>query len=153
MKYFEDFEPGKIERIGQYQLSAEDIIAYSRKWAPQDFHCDPVAAGNSVFGGLTAAGIQLMNITVRQLVLHEPRVAIMAGLGWDDVRFLAPARPGDALSIFRECIDRRPSASAADRGIVKNRMTVENQKGQRLLRYVDIFLVAKRPPESRPVGS
>lgn len=145
MKYFEDFVVDEIEPIGEYPLSREEIIAYSKRWAPQDFHFDPAAADRSVFAGLTAAGIHLVTITVRQLVLHQPGVAVLAGLGWDEVRFLAPARPGDTLTIFRQCIDRRFSESKTDRGIVKYRIMLDNQEGEPLLRYIDTQLVRRRP--------
>jgi acyl dehydratase len=145
LKYLEDFVPGEVETVGEYLLTQEEIIEYASKWDPLYFHIDPVAADNSVFSGLVAAGTHLIAISVLQLVTHQPRVCVLAGLGWDEVRFLGPARPGDSLTLFRECIEIRPSTSKPDRGVVKNRLTLSNQNGQPLLSYVDTLLVAKRP--------
>ena len=145
MKYFEDFVLGEVEKVGEYNLTQEEIIEFGKKWDPQPFHIDPVAADKSVFSGLVAAGIHLIAITVLQLIIHQPRVSVLAGLGWDEVRFLDPARPGDTLTLFRECIEIRPSTSKLDRGVVRNRLTLSNQNGQSLLSYVDTILVAKRP--------
>ena len=75
---------------------------------------------------------------------HRPKVSVLAGLGWDEVRFLGPARPGDVLTLFRECIEIRPSTSKPDRGVVKNRFTLKNHKGQSVLNYVATILVSKR---------
>ena len=147
MKYFEDFIPGEVEKVGEHQLTQEEIIEYARKWDPQFFHIDPKAAANSVFQGLIAAGTHLLAITVLHLVEHQPRVSVMAGLGWDEVRFLGPARPGDTLTLYRECIEIRPSTSKDDRGVVRNRLTLSNQKGEVLLRYMDTILVARRPSD------
>ena len=110
--------------FGEYLLTQEEIIEFGKKWDPQFFHIDPEAADKSVFSGLIAAETHLLAITVLQLITHQPRVSVLAGLGWDEVRFLGPARPGDALTLFRECLEIRPSASKLDRGVVKNRLTL-----------------------------
>ena len=145
MKYFEDFVPGEVEMVGEHQLTQEEMIAFGKKWDPQFFHTDPEAADKSIFHGLVAAGSHLIAITILHLVTHQPSVSVLAGLGWDEVRFLGPARPGDTLTLYRECIERRPSTSKPDRGVVRNRLTLSNQNSQPVLSYVDTILVAKRP--------
>ena len=145
MKYLEDFVLGEVEKVGEHLLTQEDIIEYAKKWDPQFFHTDPEAAKKSVFKGLTAAGTHLIAITVLHLVTHQPRVSVLAALGWDEVRFLNPARPGDAVTLSRECLEIRPSTSKPDRGVVRNRLTLSNQKGNVLLCYIDTIMVAKRP--------
>ncbi|SPD76434.1 putative dehydratase, MaoC-like domain [uncultured Desulfobacterium sp.] len=145
MKYFDDFFPGEVEKVGEYHLNQEEIIEFALKWDPQPFHIDPIDAKKSVFSGLIAAGPHLLAITVRLLGIFQPKVAVLAGLGWDEVRFLEPARPGDTLSIFRECLEVRPSTSKSDRGIVRNRLTLKNQKGQHVMSLVATALVAKKP--------
>ncbi len=146
MKYFEDFVVGESKKVGEYHLTEEDIISYGKKWDPHFSHVEPEAAKKSFFSGLVAAGTQLISISVLILVTHQPKVSILAGLGWDEVRFHGPARPDDILSVFRECLETRPSNSKLDRGIVTNRITLYNRKDQLLLSYVDTILVAKRPP-------
>jgi len=148
MKYFEDFVVGEAEKVGEHHLTREEIIAFGKQWDPQFFHINPDAADESVFSGLIAAGTHLISITVLKLVTHEPRVSVLAGLGWDEVRFLGPARPGDTLTVFRECLQVSPSASKPDRGIVKNRITLSNHNDQPVLSYMDTILVARRPSEA-----
>jgi acyl dehydratase len=148
LKYLEDFVLGEVEKVGEHYLTQEEIIEFGKKWDPQFFHIDPEAANKSVFQGLIAAGTHLIAITVLHLITHEPRVSVLAGLGWDEVRFLGPAHPGDTLTLFRECLEIRPSTSKLDRGVVRNRLTLSNQKGQSLLSYVDTVMVAKRPSGS-----
>ncbi len=151
MKYLDDFVLGEVEKVGEYFLTQEEIIEFGKKWDPQLFHIDPEAADKSVFSGIVAAGTHLVAITVLQLITHQPRVSVLAGLGWDEVRFLGPARPGDTLTLFRECLEIRPSTSKLDRGVVRNRLTLSNQNGQSLLSYVDTILVAKRPSVSESI--
>ena len=78
---------------------------------PQFFHIDPKASDNSVFQGLIAAGSHLIAISILHLVTHQPRVSVLAGLRWDEVRFLGLARPGDTLTLFRDCLEIRLSTS------------------------------------------
>ncbi len=148
MKTFEDIVVGERETLGVYDLTEEDILAYARKWDPHETHIDPVAAKNTVFQGLTAAGTHLIAITVRLMVTCPIQVSVLAGLGWDEVRFLAPGRPGDRLTLVRECIDKRLSASKPDRGIVTNRMELSNQDGLLLVSYLDTILMARQSPVS-----
>ncbi|WP_300669635.1 MaoC/PaaZ C-terminal domain-containing protein [Desulfoluna sp.] len=145
MKYFDDFSVGETVVVGEHLLTQEELIGFAEKWDPQFFHVSPEAAEKSIFSGLIAAGTHLMSIAVLLLVKQQPSVAVLSGLGWDEVRFLAPGRPGDRLVTSRECLETRPSASKQDRGIVINRITLNNQKGQLLLTYVDTILVKKTP--------
>ena len=56
MKYFEDFAVGDVYELGSRTVTAEDIVAFARKYDPQPFHLDEQAARESFFGGLAASG-------------------------------------------------------------------------------------------------
>src|SRR5512140_930758 len=116
MKYLEDFRVGERETITGYELRESEIVAFGQSWDPQPMHTDVEAAKTLPSGGLIASGVHLLAITVRQLVSRSDEVAIIAGVGWDEVRFLRPARPGDVLTVARECIEARPSETKRDRG-------------------------------------
>lgn len=144
-KYFEDFRVGDKFTFGAYRVTREEIVAFATKWDPQPFHLDDAAAAASGFGALTASGAHVVAITVSLIVAREVRVAVLAALGWDEVRFLAPVRPGDVLALSHECLETRESRSKPDRGIVKNRLVALNDRGEPVLSYVDTILVARRP--------
>lgn len=145
MKYFEDITLGESESIDGYVITAEEITEFARKWDPQPMHVDPNAAQKSNFGGLIASGAHLIAIVVRQLVTSSTPIAVIGALGLDEVRFLEPVRPGDVIRLTRECIEVSPSTSKPDRGVVRNRITLSNQHGKRVLSYVDTLLVLRRP--------
>ncbi len=147
MKYFEDFSPGETEVKNGWPLTEADIIEYARQWDPQPQHVDPEAARALPLGGLIAAGTHLLSLCVRLLVTGAERIAVIAAMGWDEVRFLEPARPGDLLTLSRRCLEARPSASKPDRGIVRNEIILANQHGRPVLRLVDTILVRRRPEE------
>ena len=152
MKYLEDFSPGEVESVGDHSISPDEIIEYGKAWDPQPIHIGSESTAATEFGGLVAAGTHLVAITVLKLVTHLPKVAILAGLGWDEVRFHRPARPGDKLTVTRECLDVRPSKSKNDRGVVRNRITLTNQAGELVLSYIDAILVARRPANHQNTG-
>jgi acyl dehydratase len=149
MKYFEDFVDGETEVKDGHLLTAEEIIAFARQWDPQPQHLDPEAAAALPLGGLIAAGTHLLSLCVRTLVTGQTRIAVIAAMGWDEVRFLAPARPGDLLTLTRTCLEARPSASKPDRGVVRNRITLANQHGQEVLSFVDAILVRRGPGQKQ----
>jgi acyl dehydratase len=71
--------------------------------------------------------------------------ASMGSPGLDELRWLAPVRPGDSLSASVEILDRRPSESRDDRGYVKNRMIGRNQAGDDVISWEATNIVGRRP--------
>jgi len=144
-RYFKDFIPGEVLTLGTHSVTAEEIIEYAEKWDPQPRHIDPEAAKESSFGGLIASGSHIFAISVRLLVTQNPPVAVIAVVGCDKIRFTHPVRPGDVLTSYAECVEIRPSRTKADRGIVRNKVTLVNQNGEQVLSYIDTILALKRP--------
>ena len=144
MKFFEDFNPGDIATFGEYELTKDEIIEFAKKWDPQPFHINEEDAKKSVFEGITASGCQVVSISVLLIMKRDIKVKVLAGLGWDEVRFPAPVRPGDVLSLRHECLEAIDSKSKPDRGIVRNRLTLLNQKDEPVLTYIDTIMVARK---------
>jgi len=151
MKYLEEFEVGNKNRGGSYRVSKEEIIRFASDYDPQPFHLDEAAAEASVFGGLTACGSHTVALQIKLIHLRgggRAQGAVLAGLGWDEVRFAKPVRPDDVLTLESEVIESRPSESKSDRGIVRVRQTVLNQNEEAVLTSIHTILVAKRPVTS-----
>ncbi|MFX5554876.1 dehydratase, partial [Acinetobacter baumannii] len=68
----------------------------------------------------------------------------MGGPGIDEMKWLKPVFPGDVLSVRREILDARPSASKPDRGIVRFRFELINQKGEVVLVQINPILFGRR---------
>ena len=148
MKYFEDYVVGESFGHGAYVVEAEEIMAFARQYDPQPFHLDLAAAAASIFGGLTASGFH--TVAMQGALLHstpEDPAAILAGLGWDEVRFSNPVRVGDTLSVRITCVETRPSESKPDRGIVRQKVELLNQDGQVVLSSVHNLLMRRRPTD------
>jgi acyl dehydratase len=113
-------------------------------WQP--YHLDEEAAGKSVFRGLAASGWHTAAITMRLLVEGEFRPAGgILGVGFEELSWPRPVRPGDELHATSEVLEVRPSKSRPDRGLIRVRTTTFNQNGEPVQIYTGNLLVPRRP--------
>lgn len=56
--YLEDFEPGVTYESPSHKITEEEAIGFAQRYDPQYFHVDPIAARDSLFGGLICGGFQ-----------------------------------------------------------------------------------------------
>ena len=89
-------------------------------------------ARRSNYGGLIASGFQTLALGFR-MVLETGifRAASMGSPGFDELHWLKPVRPGDTLHIELEVMEKKPSSSKPDRGILRIAYRVKNQKKKR----------------------
>ena len=144
MLYFDDIEVGYQSEVGTYTLTESEVIEFASTWDPQPFHIDKEAASASIFGGLTASSLHLFAICTRLFFNHDDRIQILAMLGKEAIRIPNPARPGDVLTYSTECIQKRPSSSRPDRGVITLKDTLANQDGKPVLTQEVALLVARK---------
>ena len=148
-RYFEDYVQGSVHDFGQALVSEEEIIEFARRYDPQDFHVDPAKALQTRFGGLIASGWLTCGLMMRMYSDHYlTRNASLASPGLDEVRWLAPVRPGDTLSMRVTVVEARRSASKPDRGLVRSKIEVLNQRGEVVMSMLAMNLVACRSQPS-----
>ena len=128
-RYWEDFEPGQVYELGTRTITEEELVAFAREWDPQPFHVDPEAAKESVFGGLIASGWQTGAIWMRMYVDTMLGSAARGSPGIEELRWLAPVRPGDTLTGRLTVLEATPSATKPDRGTIRIRGEMVNQDG------------------------
>ena len=147
MRYFEDFHPGLTIGLGTYHpLTEEEIISFASQWDPQYFHTDPVAAKDSIFGGLVASGWHTGAIAMRLLVGGViSQIAGQGSPGFDQVRFTKPVRPGDVLTGRYTVLEAEGSASRPELGKLKSRIELENQAGEVVFSLESWSFVGRRP--------
>jgi acyl dehydratase len=131
---FEDLADGDRRTFGPRVLTREEIIAFARDWDPQPFHLDEEAAKRSPFGGLIASGWQTAALCMRLAVdgLLAGSTS-MGSPGVEDLRWLKPVRPGDALTLEVGLDEVTPSRSKPDRGSVKVSYVCKNQRGETVM--------------------
>ena len=141
---FDDIVVGTVMKsIETYIVTAEEIKEMARRWDPQPFHLDEAAGEASHFRGLVGSGAHTIAVSIRLGAHEAPRTAAIAGLGIDELRFLAPLRPGDRLSQTSEILETRASRSRADAGIIRARRSLRNHNGVEVMAYVVSWMVAR----------
>ena len=127
-RYFDDYQLGAVHEFGHVVVSEAELLEFARRYDPQPFHIDRAAAARSPFGGLIASGWHTTALMMRMLVDHYvSTVASLASPGVDELRWLAPVRPGDALRTRATVIDARRSRSQPDRGVLTSFIEIINQ--------------------------
>ena len=145
-RWFEDYMPGSVGVFGRIAITEDEIVAFARQYDPQAIHADPEAARAGPFGGLIASGWHTIALVMRVLVDHYlSRVAALVSPGIDELRWLAPVRPGDTLSVRVTVTEAVPSRSKSDRGIVKSYVEAMNQRGETVLTMTAMNLIRRRP--------
>jgi acyl dehydratase len=149
---FEDFVPGSVRTFGTVLVKEQEIIEFARRYDPQVFHTDPVAARKTPYGGLVASGWHTAAMAMRLIVDHRlSQVASAGSPGVDELRWLKPVRPGDELSVRVTVLEARRSESKPERGVVRSLVEVLNQDGAVVMSFKGVGLLLCR--DSRPTST
>ncbi|WP_293268823.1 MaoC family dehydratase [Neptunomonas sp.] len=143
-RYFDDFTVGDTFTAQGFTLSEAQILDYALMYDPQPFHINALAASESVYGGLIASGFQTMSLCFRMMIQTRLFETVsMGGPGIDELRFIAPVRPGDTIEPVIEIVDMTPSKSKPDRGIIRIKCIGYNQHQNKVLSFI-VIMMGKR---------
>jgi acyl dehydratase len=143
--WFDDLALGMRFRSAERRVTAEAIKRFAAEFDPQAYHLDEEAAKATPLKGLAASGWHTAAIVMRLMTDARPfGPHPLLGLGVDDLRWLAPVRPGDALHLEGEVIELLPSATKPQ-GIAKVRWTAVNQRGEPVYTVTPLAIVPRRP--------
>lgn len=144
-KFLEDLSPGERFVCAGVTLTEAEIIGFALHYDPQPFHLDAGAAAESIYGGLIASGFQVVSLCFRMFIQQGLLAeSSMGSPGIDDLRWLAPARPGDTLRTEVEVLELRPSRSKPDRGIARLAYRAINQRGEAVASFTVNHLLRTR---------
>lgn len=142
---FEDFKPGHFGTFGPRHVTREEILAFAAEYDPQPMHLDEAAAQASMLKGLSGSGWHMCSILMRMMFDgFIGRTASMGSPGVDELRWLAPLRPGDDLTVDIEVSQARVSRSRPETGIVTFKSVVRNAAGVALCEMVSPIIVRRR---------
>jgi acyl dehydratase len=145
-RFFEDYATGDTYEFGPIPLSEDEIVDFGRRYDPQYLHVDPERARRGPYGGLIASGWQTMSTAMRLFVDHFlPDGASLGSPGVEDLRWIKPVRPGDALRIRVTVAQTRVSKSKPDRGLVETLVEVLNARDEVVATMRAINFMARRP--------
>ena len=143
---FEDFPPGHFGSFGPRRVTREEILAFAAEYDPQPMHLDEEAASQSMLKGLAGSGWHLCSIMMRMMFDgFIGRTASLGSPGVNELRWLAPFRPGDDLMLDVEIAEARVSRSRPSTGIVTFKCVIRNAAGQLLCEMISPIIVERRP--------
>jgi acyl dehydratase len=145
VEWFDDLAVGMRFKSQEKVVTREDIKRFASEFDPQPFHLDEAAAEGTTFKGLAASGWHTAAIAMRLAVEVRPfGPHPLLGLGVDELRWLAPVRPGDKLRLEGEVIELKPSRTKPQ-GIARIKWTAFNQHGDPVYTFTPIGIVPRRP--------
>lgn len=144
--HYEDFAVGDTFRTNGVTLTESQIIDFAVRYDPQRFHVDKEAAAHSTYGGIIASGWQVASLGFRMFTQANVLGAeAMGSPGLDKLRWHKPVRPGDTIRMEARVVETRPSSSRDDRGYVTFEFDTLNQKGEVVMSYTCVEILARRP--------
>jgi len=147
-RWFEDFTVGDRFETRGMSLTDSQIVDFAQAFDPQAMHVNVAAAEAGQFGGLIASGFHTLSLSFRLFLdLGLMERSNIVGAGLDEVRWLAPVRPGDTLMTTVEVLETRESRSKRDRGTLRLGLSVRNQQGEVVLTYQALPILRKRPAD------
>jgi len=142
---FDDLVLGMRFKSPEKLVTREDIKRFAAEFDPQPYHLDEAAAEDSALEGLAASGWHTAAIAMRLLVETRPfGPHPLLGIGVDELRWLAPVRPGDVIHLEGEVIGLIPSKSKPQ-GIARVKWTAFNQHGEPVYTATPLTIVPRRP--------
>ncbi|MFC6090120.1 aldehyde dehydrogenase family protein [Saccharothrix lopnurensis] len=144
-KYLPELRVGDTAVAGPRVVTAEDVRRFADLTGDHYYlHTDEEAAArNPVYRGIIAHGYLVVSLAAGLFITPE-QGPVVANYGMERLRFLAPVRPGDALTVTltAQRITPRPNAGY---GEVRWDVDVANQDGTSVVRYELLTLIADRP--------
>ena len=143
--HWEDFAPGQVTEFGPRVITREEIIGFAAEFDPRPMHLDEEAAGDSLLGGLAASGWHSCCIMMRMIsdgMLDGS--SFMGAPGVEEVRWLAPVRPGERLTVRATVVETRASRSRPDMGFVKFRYELFGSAERKLMTLVVSPMIGRR---------
>jgi len=150
---FEDFPVGRLGIYGPRHVTREEILAFAAEFDPQPMHLDEEAARHTMLQGLSGSGWHLCSLMMRMMFDgFIGRAASLGSPGVNEVRWLAPLRPGDDLTLDVDVTEARLSKSRPGTGIVTFKATARNAKGQALCEMVSPIIISQREGAGQGAG-
>ena len=130
--FFDDFEPGtgfKHAR-GRTITEADNTFFNAITMNTQPLHLNADFAKGTRFGKRIVNGILTLGVVIGITVSELTEGTIIANLGYEKVSHPKPVFHGDTIYVETLVLDKRPSRSKPDQGIVRLRHTGKNQDGE-----------------------
>jgi acyl dehydratase len=141
---YEDVEVGETFEFGTYEATREEMVSFAESYDPQPFHTGDIET--DLFDGLVASGWYTASVSIRVLVDNYARESgAMGAIGHDKLRWPAPVRPGDVLSVSMRMGEKEVYDDS--RGLVHQEIETVRDDGETVL-WMDALVLYPREDAS-----
>jgi acyl dehydratase len=162
--YFEDVVVGSSARFGRHVVEREAVIDFASQYDAQPFHLSDEGAADTPFGRLAASGWHTCAMMMAMTIAHmhgeraqgehtqgeaDAKDTSLGAIGVDEIRWLKPVYPGDVLRCEMQILEKIPSRSRPEMGIVKVMTSVFNQADEPVMTLKPILMIRTRSPVAR----
>jgi acyl dehydratase len=144
------FAIGVTTDLGSHKFEPEEIKVFARKYDPQPFHTDEIAARDSVFGGLCASGWHTTAVWMKrnlatgmdgQWTGPGPKPEFGPSPGFKNLKWLKPVYAGETIRFTRACLGHRPLASRPGWRVLAIRAEAFDSTGDKVIEFENAVLV------------
>ncbi|GAH63458.1 unnamed protein product [marine sediment metagenome] len=149
-KFFEDLEEGMtiLHSNGRTITEADNTFFNAITMNTQPLHLNEDFASKSQFGKRIVNGILTLGLVIGITVEDLTAGTIIANLGYEKVNHPKPVFHGDTIYVETTVLDKRPSRTKPDRGIVRLKHLGKNQSGEVVCEVERTVLFLKRFAET-----
>ena len=135
-RYFEGFTVGEVIRheMRRTVTETDNLLISTLTHNPQPLHLDAVYAGQTEFGRIVVNGVFTFGLMIGISVQDLTVGTLVANLGYDEVVMPKPVFIGDTLRVETTVIDKRPSRSRPENGLVVMEHRTYNQHDELVCR-------------------
>jgi itaconyl-CoA hydratase len=146
-KYFEDLEIGERIRHSQGRTITEmdNVLFCALTMNSQPLHINEDFASQTEFGQRIVNGIFTMGLAVGLTISDLTEGTIVANLGYEKIVHPNPVFHGDTLYVETEVLEKRPSNSRPDCGIIRLKHSGYKSDRTIAIEFERIVLFLKRP--------
>lgn len=135
-RHLEEFVVGEVIRheITRTITETDNILFCSLTMNPQPLHLDYEFASRSVHKRPLVNGMLTLSLMMGLTVTQTTLGTTEGNLGFDAVEFAAPVFYGDTIRVETEVLEKRPSKSRPNLGVVRFEHRAINQNGTVVVR-------------------
>jgi acyl dehydratase len=122
-KYYEDLEIGQVihHKLGRTVTEMDNVLFCALTMNSQPLHLNEDYGAHTLFGQRIVNGIYTLGLVVGLSVSELTEGTILANLGYEKVNHPNPLFHGDTVYVETEVLDKRPSRSRPECGLVRLR--------------------------------
>lgn len=146
-RYYDDLEVGQRIRhsVGRTITEMDNVLFCALTMNTQPLHLDENYAAKTQFGQRIVNGLFTLGLAVGLSVAELTEGTIVANLGYDRIVHPNPVFHGDTLYVESEVLEKRPSKSRPDVGIVRLKHVGRKQDGTVVVEFERTAMFLKRP--------